>query len=93
MKFVYLVLPVISLFMSITMKTNQIYELFGLWIATAYLTWNIYAYLNAKKMFPPMNYGIDFSALGDKTARTFLVGLSGVLYLLIIAIWMSRETV
>jgi len=87
MKHLYTALPAISAALSLMVSAKSGYEVLGLWIATAYLTWNIYAYFNGKRMLPPMNYKVDYSVHGDKAARAFLAGLCVVLYLFVIAIW------
>ncbi len=63
-----------------------LYESFGFWLSSAYFLWNIFAYIHRKKMYPPINLGLDFSAEGDKSARRFLFLLCIVMFILVIGI-------
>lgn len=86
MRYLYLLMLIVSGLVSITFVSKDGYDLLGIWVSTEYLAWNVYAYFNSKRMIPPMNYGVDYSARGDKSARIFLFVLCMALYVFVIVI-------
>jgi hypothetical protein len=87
MKWLFIVVAFIAAINVFIFNSWKTYEIVGYILFTAYLVWNIYAYFNGKTMQPPMNYKIDFSASGDKSARLFLLIACAVLFLMIQIGW------
>ena len=67
------------------------YEMISVVGINVYLIWNIYAFLNKKRMIPPINYKIDYSFDGNKIARLFLFGLCLILYIVIMTAWVTQR--
>lgn len=84
MKGLFILLPIASTLTTI-LKPMDAYELIGVWIATGYLSWNIYAYLNRKKMFSPLDHGVDLSATGSRPGRALLAATCLIAYIIIIS--------
>ncbi|MGE0350435.1 hypothetical protein [Hydrogenophaga sp.] len=92
MKHLYMLAAVISMLSVALFPSTNEYELCGFIGVSMYLTWNLYAFLNGRRMFPPMNYKIDFSAGGDKAARTYLATLCLILLAIVNVIWIGQRT-